>query len=311
MTRDSGDAWVEGPGGIRRWGVYGAAGVLVFDPARGVLLQHRAEWSHFGGTWALPGGARHQGESAVDGGLREAAEEAAVPRDGVRLRSAIVVDLGFWSYTTVIVDVVRPFEAVVADPESIELRWVAVDDVEGLPLHPSFEEAWPTLRALLGERTTLVVDAANVVGSRPNGWWKDRAGATSALLTRIEDAAAGGFDLGDGVVRWPRVVVVVEGQASSVAETWTGDEAREALLPAVEVRVAERDGDQAVVDVVGELFASADADADAGAAAQAAAGTSVVTVVTADRELVERVEMLGATTLGPGSFLQLLDAAQG
>jgi len=210
------------------------------------------------------------------------------------------VDLGFWSYTTVIVDVVRPFEAVVADPESIELRWVAVDDVEGLPLHPSFEEAWPTLRALLGERTTLVVDAANVVGSRPNGWWKDRAGATSALLTRIEDAAAGGFDLGDGVVRWPRVVVVVEGQASSVAETWTGDEAREALLPAVEVRVAERDGDQAVVDVVGELLADADADA----------GASVVTVVTADRELVERVEMLGATTLGPSSFLQLLDPVE-
>ncbi len=29
--------------------------------------------------------------------------------------------------------------------------------------------------------TILVVDAANVVGSRPDGWWKDRAGAARRL----------------------------------------------------------------------------------------------------------------------------------
>lgn len=52
------------------------------------------------------------------------------------------------------------------------------------------------------------------------------------------------------------------------------------------------------MDVVGELLADADA------------GASVVTVVTADRELVERVEMLGATTLGPSSFLKLLDPVE-
>ena len=44
-----------------------------------VLLQHRAEWSHFGGTWGIPGGARHEGESAVDAAVREAGEEAGVP----------------------------------------------------------------------------------------------------------------------------------------------------------------------------------------------------------------------------------------
>ena len=76
--RDPGDAWVEGPNGSRYWGRFGAAGLLVVDRERGVLLQHRAGWSHFGGTWGLPGGARKLGESAVDGALREAGEEAGV-----------------------------------------------------------------------------------------------------------------------------------------------------------------------------------------------------------------------------------------
>lgn len=146
---DSGDAWVEGPDGQRFWGRFGAAGLLVHDLRRGVLLQHRADWSHFGGTWGLPGGARHGGESAVDGALREAAEEAAVPPDAVQVLFESVLDLGFWSYTTVVAQAVRSFEAHMADVESIELRWVAVDEVVALPLHPGFAESWPALRARL------------------------------------------------------------------------------------------------------------------------------------------------------------------
>ena len=60
---------MEGPDGQRFWGRFGAAGLLVHDLRRGILLQHRADWSHFGGTWGLPGGARHAGESAVEGAL--------------------------------------------------------------------------------------------------------------------------------------------------------------------------------------------------------------------------------------------------
>ena len=146
---NSGDAWVVGPNGERFWGRFGAAGLLVHDPLRGVLLQHRADWSHFGGTWGLPGGAMHEGESAVDGALREAAEEAAVPADAVEVLFTSVVDLGFWSYTTVVARMVRPFEAHMADVESIELRWVTVDGVGELPLHPGFGDAWPELRARL------------------------------------------------------------------------------------------------------------------------------------------------------------------
>src|SRR5687768_949072 len=96
--RNSGDAWVEGPDGARYWGRFGAAGLLVHDPARGILLQHRAVWSHFGGTWGLPGGARHENESAVEAALREAGEEASVPADACQLLFETVLDLGYWSY---------------------------------------------------------------------------------------------------------------------------------------------------------------------------------------------------------------------
>lgn len=141
---------MEGPDGRRFWGRFGAAGLLVHDARRGVLLQHRADWSHFGGTWGLPGGARHAGESAVEGALREAAEEAAVPPDAVTVLFESVLDLGFWSYTTVVAAVTRPFEAHMADVESIELRWVPVGQVGELPLHPGFADSWPELRARLG-----------------------------------------------------------------------------------------------------------------------------------------------------------------
>ncbi|MDN4615283.1 NUDIX domain-containing protein [Leifsonia sp. F6_8S_P_1B] len=147
---DSGDAWVEGPDGRRFWGRFGAAGLLVHDARRGILLQHRADWSHFGGTWGLPGGARHADETAVEGALREAAEEAAVPPDAVSVLFESVLDLGFWSYTTVVAAVTRPFEAHMADVESIELRWVPVEQVAELPLHPGFADSWPQLRARLG-----------------------------------------------------------------------------------------------------------------------------------------------------------------
>lgn len=142
--RDPGDAWVEGDRG-RFWGRFGAAGVLAYDSDRGVLLQHRAQWSHNGGTWGLPGGALHEGEDAVAGALREAHEEAAVPGENVSVLFTSVLDLGYWSYTTVVLLVTDPFEPVISDPESIELQWVPLEDVLGRELHPGFAAAWPGL----------------------------------------------------------------------------------------------------------------------------------------------------------------------
>jgi 8-oxo-dGTP pyrophosphatase MutT (NUDIX family) len=138
--RDPGDAWVYGPNGEKFWGRFGASGLLVWHRALGVLLQHRV---------GLPGGARKQGESAVDGAMREAAEEATVPRDVLRVIETSVLDLGYWSYTTVVAEALEEFEPVIADLESAELRWVAVDEVSEMPLHPGFAAAWPDLREVL------------------------------------------------------------------------------------------------------------------------------------------------------------------
>ena len=150
--RDPGDAWVSADTGERYWGRFGAAGLLAVEAARGILLQHRVSWSHFGGTWGLPGGALHEGESPIDGALREATEEAGIPADAVKVRFTSVLDLDIWSYTTVVADVVVPFEPVISDPESVALEWVPIDDVTGRPLHPGFADAWPRLRERLGER---------------------------------------------------------------------------------------------------------------------------------------------------------------
>lgn len=141
-----GDEWVFGPNGERFWGRFGAAGLLAWHRDAGVLLQLRAQWSHFGGTWGLPGGARKLDESAVDAAVREAAEEATVPAEALRVIHESVNDMGFWSYTTVVAEATEFFEPVIADAESQALDWVAVDDVAGLALHPGFAAAWPLLR---------------------------------------------------------------------------------------------------------------------------------------------------------------------
>ncbi|WP_344070342.1 NUDIX domain-containing protein [Microbacterium sediminicola] len=286
--RDPGDAWVVAPTGERYWGRFGAAGLLAIDAERGVLLQHRVGWSHFGGTWALPGGARHEGESAGDAALREAAEEAAVPMAAVRERFWSVLDVGVWTYTTVVADVVEAFEPVIADAESVALEWVPVDQVDQRPLHPGFEAAWKRLRDLVSLRPVVIVDAANVVGSVPDGWWKDRAGAAGRLLERIGTWAGAGvpaenLDLAEDV--WfPSVRVVLEGQAKAAAPAG----ARGAL----EIVHASASGDDAIV----------------AAAEHAVSHGEIVTVVTSDRGLAERVASIGAQTRGAGWLREMLDA---
>jgi 8-oxo-dGTP pyrophosphatase MutT (NUDIX family) len=313
--RDSGDAWVEGPDGRRYWGRYGAAGLLVHDPAAGILLQHRAEWSHFGGTWGLPGGARHEGESAVAGAIREAGEEAGVPAEALAVSFTSVLDLGYWSYETVVARAVRPFEPSIGDAESLELRWVRIDQVDALPLHPGFESAWPLLRPRLVERVRVVVDAANVVGSRPDGWWKDRAGAASRLLERVGALSAAGvaateFGLPVGRI-WPEYSVVLEGQARGAAADGAGGlgggpggtgadggtVAGSAATPEVTVVRAGGSGDDAIVVEAERLTG------------RSSGVPATTVVVTADRELADRVAQVGAEVRGPRWLLDLLDEA--
>ena len=122
--RDPGDAWVEGPNGKRYWGTFGAAGLLLLHPPLGVLLQLRAEWSHQGGTWGIPGGALKKGEDAVTAAIRESQEEAGIPDGAARVIDHSVFDLGFWSYTTVLAIAENYFEPQITDLESAALEWV-------------------------------------------------------------------------------------------------------------------------------------------------------------------------------------------
>jgi len=293
--RNPGDAWVVAPSGEKYWGRFGAAGLLAFDTERGILLQHRVSWSHFGGTWGLPGGALHADESAIVGAVREAQEEAGVPDGSVRPRFTSVLDLDIWSYTTVVADVVRPFEPVISDPESVALEWVPVDEVESRPLHPGFGSAWPVLRELLGVHPALVVDGANVVGSVPDGWWKDRAGAATRLASRLDGLAVPASELGLGGTTWfPEIALVVEGRARGISAP-AADESAE-LLPAGVVSVVEADaaGDDSIVTEVER---------------RVRAGQHVV-AVTSDRELQGRVAAAGASQVqSAGWLLGVFDAA--
>jgi len=121
----------------------------------------------------------------------------------------------------------------------------------------------------------LVVDAANVVGSVPDGWWRDRAGAAARLRDRLAAVADAGLGrqatVPDAFRAGPlEVVLVVEGAARAVPSA-----------PPVRVVAAARSGDDAIVDVV------------------RGAGERPCLVVTADRELRARVGTLGAAVAGP------------
>jgi hypothetical protein len=114
----------------------------------------------------------------------------------------------------------------------------------------------------------IVIDAANVVGSVPDGWWRDRAGATARLRDRLAPLAARGLaDLPPPL----DVLLVVEGAARDVP-----------AVEGVRVLAAPRSGDDAIVALL-----------------EREPPERVRVVVTADRGLRERVRRLGARVLGP------------
>lgn len=131
----------------------------------------------------------------------------------------------------------------------------------------------------MGRDGTLLVDAANVVGSRPDGWWRDRAGATARLLDRLAVLVGQDMTGPDGaVLRCAVVTVVVEGQAREVAG------------PAgVRLVRAPGSGDDAIVEEAGRLIREGS-----------------LLVVTADRGLRDRLPP-GSSVAGPRWLLARLD----
>lgn len=146
----SGDGFVTLADGTRRWGLFGAAGVLVRHRAPDgdwYFLALRSAFTHRGGTWALPGGAIDREESPEEAAVREFAEEIGVTLDGYSVVHVHEDDHGGWSYWTVVVDVEERF-----DPpptfgwETEDARWVRGDQLGHLPLFDSFGAALAHLR---------------------------------------------------------------------------------------------------------------------------------------------------------------------
>lgn len=285
-----GNGWVHCALGHKHWGRHGAAGLLLHcvddDGVARVLLQHRADWSHHGDTWGMPGGARDSHEDATAAALREAAEETGLDAGQVRVRHHFLDDHGGWAYTTVYADTPAPLPTE-PNRESVALTWVALDDVRSLTLHPGFAHTWGTVAAT---PATLLVDAANVVGSRPDGWWRDRAGAAGRLLAELGGLRAVVTRNPSGVAVVARVVAVLEGAARDAA---SGDGWAEVVR-------AAGSGDDTVVEQARRL-------ARPGSGAEPVRGHRVV-VVTADRELRRRVldAAPSAELAGPGWLHALL-----
>ncbi|KAA0918776.1 NUDIX domain-containing protein [Dietzia sp. ANT_WB102] len=342
-SEGDGNGWVVSDAGDRRWGRFGAAGLLLraADPTDPdtplVLLQHRAVWTASGDTWALPGGARDSYEDAPVAALRETEEEAEIRPSDVVVRAEVVThrmpgtvwhrpgldmrhaaemmrrmrpdqrhdeepdghpgeatgdaggsgggrlrtipplvqesaDAVEWTYTTVIADAPRALETV-PNNESLELRWVPETLVTELPLMPAFAQAWAN--GLRTEPVELVVDVANVLGSRPDGWWKDRAGSTTRLLDELGTGMPRTLVLPEGFGWVARAHAVIEGAAR----------AAEHEGPFVLHRAAGS-GDDAIVDLATELDG----------------GSRRVVVVTADRGLRDRVPE-GVLVVGPRALL--------
>ncbi|MEC4764349.1 NUDIX domain-containing protein, partial [Mycobacterium sherrisii] len=155
--RTSGDEWVVDADGNFHWGRYGAAGLLLRarrpDGSLAVLLQQRAEWTDEGGTWALPGGARELEETVEQAALRETREETGLRGDLVTVRAPVVTARApgiDWTYTTVIADAPYALDTA-ANHESTQLRWVPVDEVGDLPLHPGLAASWEGLRTQMAD----------------------------------------------------------------------------------------------------------------------------------------------------------------
>jgi predicted RNA-binding protein with PIN domain len=118
-----------------------------------------------------------------------------------------------------------------------------------------------------------IVDGNNVMGARPDGWWRDRAGAARRIVAGLEAFAEATGD---------EVAVVFDGKPFAVEPG------------RVDVGWANRAGCDAADDAIAARVAE---DPD----------PSTLTVVTSDAGLAERVRAHGAAVEGAGGFRRRLD----
>ena len=124
----------------------------------------------------------------------------------------------------------------------------------------------------------LVVDGMNVIGSRPDGWWRDRDGAVRRLLAKLQRLAAATGD---------EVTLVLDGRPMS----GVGEGLHEGVLIVYARRAGHDAGDDRLVEFVADALEP-----------------DKVRAITSDRALATRVRELGAAVAGSGGFLERLDS---
>jgi predicted RNA-binding protein with PIN domain len=118
-----------------------------------------------------------------------------------------------------------------------------------------------------------IVDGMNVIGSRPNGWWRDRPGAMRTLVEELEAFAERGGEA---------VTVVFDGRPFDLESG------------SVDVMFASRRGPNAADDDIAVLVQRDDEPGG-------------LSVVTSDGDLAGRVRAAGAAVVGAGEFRRRLD----
>jgi 8-oxo-dGTP diphosphatase len=168
------------------WGTHGAAGLLLVDQGT-VLLQLRSQLVREPHTWSIPGGARLKDETAEDAALREVREETGIDPQAVKIGGtySAACECG-WTYTTLIANLVGAVD-LHGNWESQELRWVPLEDVDALDLHPGFKAAWPALRDMLRADDTK----PNITQVSEQLWTGGDRGRTSMATWVAQLEAAG------------------------------------------------------------------------------------------------------------------------
>lgn len=238
-----------------------------------VLMQRRKSAGNGPDDWGLPDAAPRRDETPTGTALRAAQAVGANPRRVRMRRERVTRSSGAGPVSSILIaDVRSPFAV-----SSGETAWVPESEVSALDLDGALATRWPALQA---PETGLLIDAANVVGSRPDGWWRDRAGAAELLLREVSAAAPGVLAIPEDGFRWiSQPVVVLEGAAKQAPE-----------MPGVEVVRAVGSGDDTIVELAGR------------------GGDWVV--VTADRGLRVRLPA-GVRAVGPSTLRSWLSPAAG
>jgi 8-oxo-dGTP pyrophosphatase MutT (NUDIX family) len=220
----SGNGWVTCAQGHQHWGLFGAAGVLVYvahptDPALNlVLLLHRSRWSHQGGTWALPGGAMDSDETPAEGALREADEECMLDPKLVLPRGMYSDEHGGWAYHTVLAQAAERLRVRSDSYETDEAVWLPAGQVDQLDLHPGFAATWPLLREAMAPLTVFVD------GTGAQAEPDDPADAGRRLYAQLTELTRAGVTVpqdavpGPVLARWyPDYVAVLDEAAAAGA----------------------------------------------------------------------------------------------